>query len=134
MPAFLLPRPLIVERARFSTEDRAQIARSRRPYNRPVAGRRKSKKIRFGFAYQFAFLRLTGRLPQQQPIEILDDVLSYVALQLDLDPEEMGRYALRQATVAAHAEEIRDHLGYHTFWRQGAGSSQGVPGGGSAAP
>ncbi len=122
MPAFLLPRPLIVERARFSTEDRAQIARSRRPYNR------------LGFAYQFAFLRLTGRLPQQQPIEILDDVLSYVALQLDLDPEEMGRYALRQATVAAHAEEIRDHLGYHTFWRQGAGSSQGVPGGGSAAP
>ena len=103
MPAFSLPRPLIVERARFTTEDRAQIAHSRRPYNR------------LGFAYQFAFLRLTGRLPRQQPIEILDELLAYVALQLDLDPEEMERYALRQATVAAHAEEIRDYLGDRIF-------------------
>jgi len=68
-----LPRHLLAERVHFSFEDRARIARCRRDYNR------------LGFAYQMAFLRLLGRFPRHQPIEILEDLLAYVAQRLDLN-------------------------------------------------
>ena len=98
-----LPRHLIAEHVRFSTEDRARIARCRRSYNR------------LGFAYQLAFLRLIGRFPHHQPIEIWEDLLTYVGLQLDLDPKEIEHYAQRRQTSDAHAEHIRQDLGYQTF-------------------
>jgi hypothetical protein len=78
---------------------------------------------RLGFAYQLAFLRLTGRLPRQKPLEIAPDLLHVVALQLGDsvggDPEraseELGRYAQRQPTISAHAEEIKAYLGYRAY-------------------
>ena len=49
-----------------------------------------------------AFLRLTGRFPNQQPLELLPDVLAFVASELALAPTVMEAYAQRQATVSAH--------------------------------
>ena len=101
------PRPLIAERTRFSAEDQALITSHRRSHTR------------LGFAYQLAFLRLTGRLPRQQPLEVVPDLLHFVALQLGQDlkeaMEEIGRYARRQPTISAHAEEIKARLGYRSF-------------------
>ena len=51
----LYPRELIAERVVFTPADHAQIALCRGAHNR------------LGFAYQMAFLRLTGRFPNQQP-------------------------------------------------------------------
>jgi Domain of unknown function (DUF4158) len=58
----LYPRELIAERVVFTPADHAQIALCRGAHNR------------LGFAYQMAFLRLTGRFPNQQPLELLPDV------------------------------------------------------------
>src|SRR5437870_9114036 len=99
----LYPRELIAERVVFTPADHAQIALCRGAHNR------------LGFAYQMAFLRLTGRFPNQQPLELLPDVLAFVASELALAPTVMEAYAQRQATVSAHQEQIRLHLGFRAF-------------------
>ena len=97
------PRELIAERVVFTPADHAQIALCRGAHNC------------LGFAYQIAFLRLTGRFPSQQPLELLPDVLAFVANELALTPTVIEAYAQRQATVSAHQEQIRLHLGFRTF-------------------
>jgi Domain of unknown function (DUF4158) len=97
------PPKLIAERVVFTPADQAQIASCRGLHNR------------LGFAYQIGFLRLTDRFPTQQPPEILDDLLAFVAHELGIDPTAMQDYAQRQATVSAHQEEIGFHLGFRPF-------------------
>src|SRR5262245_58762033 len=97
------PRELIAVRAVFTPADHAQIALCRGAHNR------------LGFAYQMAFLRLTGRFPNQQPLELLPDVLAFVASELALAPTVIETYAQRQATVSAHQEQIRLHLGFRAL-------------------
>jgi hypothetical protein len=99
----LYPRELIAERVVFTPADHAQIALCRGAHNR------------LGLAYQMAFLRLTGRFPSQQPLELVPDVLAFVASELALAPTVIEAYAQRQATVSAHQEQIRLHLGFHVF-------------------
>jgi hypothetical protein len=67
------PRELIVDRVHFTPADHAQIAHGRGAHNS------------LGFAYQLGFLRLTGRFPAQQPLELLDDLLVFVAHEVALD-------------------------------------------------
>jgi Domain of unknown function (DUF4158) len=97
------PRELIAERVVFTPADQAQIATCRGAHNR------------LGFAYQLGFLQLTGRFPTQQPLEILGDLLAFVAQELALEATAIQDYAQRQATVSAHQELIRLHLGFHMF-------------------
>ena len=99
----LYPRELIAERVVFTPADHAQIALCRGAHNR------------LGFAYPMAFLRLTGRFPNQQPLELLPDVLAFVASELALAPTVIEAYAQRQATVSAHQEQIRLHLGFRAL-------------------
>src|SRR5439155_5552129 len=99
----LYPRELIAERVVFTPADHAQIALCRGAHNR------------LGFAYPMAFLRLTGRFPNQQPLELLPDVLAFVASELALAPTVMGAYAQRQATASAHQEQIRLHPAFRPF-------------------
>ena len=99
----LYPRELIAERVRFTPADHAQIALCRGDHHR------------LGLAYQMAFLRLTGRFPSQQPLERLPAVLAFVAGALTLAPTVMDAYAQRQATVSAHQEQSRLHLGFRAF-------------------
>ena len=94
------PRACIAERVQFTPADRTQIATCRGPHNR------------LGVAYQLDFLYLTGRFPTQQPLEILGAPLAFVVQEVALDPTAMQDYALRQATVSAHQELIRLHLGF----------------------
>jgi TnpA family transposase len=97
------PRELINDRAAFSAADLALIGRCRGPHNR------------LGFAYQLAFARLTGRLPRQDAIEVLEDLLAFVAAQLEANPRDLQAYARRQSTVSAHQQQIRAHLGLQPF-------------------
>ena len=53
----------------------------------------------FGLAYQIAFIRLTGRAPGQQPFEILEDLVGYVATELNANPRDLDLYA-RRASLA----------------------------------
>ena len=54
-----------------------------------------------------ALLPLAGRFPNQQPPELLPDVLAFVANELALAPTVIEAYTQRQATVAAHQAQIR---------------------------
>jgi hypothetical protein len=89
------PREIMVDRVVFNAHDQNLIALCRGAHNR------------LGFAYQMGFVRLTGRFPAQQPLEILDDLLAFVAHEIDLDVTLIKEYAQRQATVSAHQEQIR---------------------------
>jgi hypothetical protein len=93
----------MADRVIFTPADHDRIALCRGPHNR------------LGFAYQMGFMRLTGRLPSQQPLEILDDLLAFVAHEVSLDATLIHDYAQRQATVSAHQEHIRLYLGFRPF-------------------
>jgi TnpA family transposase len=97
------PREIMVDRVGFNAHDQNLIALCRGVHNR------------LGFAYQMGFVRLTGRFPAQQPLEILDDLLAFVAHEVDLDAALIKEYAQRQATVSAHQEQIRLYLGFRPF-------------------
>ena len=60
-------REFIAEKARLRPEDLGLVRTARRSHNQ------------LGLAYQIAFIRLTGRAPGQQPFEILEDLVGYVA-------------------------------------------------------
>ena len=64
-------REFIAEKARLRPEDLGLVRTARRSHNQ------------LGLAYQIAFIRLTGRAPGQQPFEILEDLVGYVATELN---------------------------------------------------
>lgn len=89
--------------AKFKPEDIAEIHQRRRDNNR------------LGFAYQLAFVRLTNRLPAQQPLEILDELLTYVAVQLDIPGSAIAEYQQRRQTIVEHGGAVVDYLGLRSF-------------------
>ena len=83
-------------------DDLAIVARRRRPHNR------------LGFALQLCALRYPGRLIR--PGEVIPQaVVSFVADQLDLDPEGLAGYAERAPTRYDHLDALRDAYGLRTF-------------------
>ena len=70
----------IVREAKFSPEDMTEIKKRRRDHTC------------LGFAYQLAFVRLANRFPVQQPLEIVDELLTYVGVQLDVPTENIKAY------------------------------------------
>ena len=97
--ALYYPRDLITERVRFTPADHAKIAHCRGVHNR------------LGFAYQMGFVRLTGRFPAQQPLEMLHDLLVWVAQEVGLDPSAIEAYAPRRQTVSEHQLLLQGSLG-----------------------
>lgn len=92
------PQKQIVEHATLTQEDKAQIAQCRGTYNR------------LGFAYQIAFARVMNRLPAQQPLEIIKEVLDFVGVQLGIDVSQIEQYTERRQTVSEHQIHIQDYL------------------------
>ena len=93
----------IVREAKFSPEDMAEIQK------------RRQEHTRLGFAYQLAFVRLAHRFPAQQPLEIIDELLTYVGIQLDIPAENIESYQQRQPTIADQRLAVLDHLGLRRF-------------------
>src|SRR6266545_5956054 len=56
-----------------------------------------------------------GRFPAQQPLEILDALLAFVASELAIDPTTIQAYAQRRQTISAHQEHVRLYLGSRWF-------------------
>ena len=96
-------REFIAEKARLRPEDLGLVRTARRSHNQ------------LGLAYQIACIRLTGRAPGQQPFEILEDLVGYVATELNANPRDLDLYARRQPTLSAHLERVREHLGLTAF-------------------
>ncbi len=70
---------------------------------------------RLGFAYQIAFVRLMGRFPKQDPLEIEETILNFAALQFDLCSQTIDRYKTRRQTISEHQQRIRTYLGLRLF-------------------
>lgn len=83
-------------------DDLAVIARRRRPHNR------------LGFALQLCALRYPGRLIR--PGELVPrTVVTFLAEQLDIDPDALTDYATRAPTRYDHLDALRDAFGFRTF-------------------
>ena len=76
---------------------------------------RRQEHTRLGFAYQLAFVRLAHRFPAQQPLEIIDELLTYVGIQLDIPTENIESYQQRQPTLAEQRLAVLDYLGLRRF-------------------
>src|SRR5450759_709751 len=96
-------RGQMIREAYLSEADLAEVAKCRRDHNR------------LGFAYQIGFVRLFSRFPAQQPLEVCDELLSFVATQLNIDVTSLEGYAARQHTVSDHQARIRDYLNLVVF-------------------
>lgn len=98
MPQSSSSRQELVLHATLTQEDMGQIDQCRRNENR------------LGFAYQLGFIRLFNRLPLQQPLEILPELILFIANQLNIDPSLITTYDQRQPTISEHQFKIRDYL------------------------
>src|SRR4051812_39282865 len=103
-------RGQMVREASLTAADLAEVDKCRRDYNR------------LGFAYQIGFVRLFSRFPDQQPLEVCDELLSFVAMQLNIDMTNIEGYAARQHTVSDHQARIRDYLNLAVFDHEQAGA------------
>lgn len=83
----------------LSNTDRQLISGMRRDHNR------------LGFALQLAVLRLMNHLPQEWYRKVPDNLVSYVARQLDInDPAILINYGNREKTVSEHLYTILLYL------------------------
>src|SRR5271165_4649075 len=96
-------RGKLVREASLTQADMNEVAKCRRDHNR------------LGFAYQIGFARLFNRFPAQQPLEINEELLSFVAVQMNIDSERISDYALWQHTVSEHQARIQQYLGLRPF-------------------
>ena len=96
-------RQHLIEQATFSKADLREISQCRRNYTR------------LGFAYQLGFVRLKNRFPVQRPFEVMDDLLQFVSVQIEIDPSEIHHYTSRQPTISEHQTAIRRYLNFRDF-------------------
>src|SRR5512143_1749557 len=101
-------RGQLVREASLTEVDLVEVEKCRRDHNR------------LGFAYQIGFVRLFHRFPAQQPLEVCDELLGFVAMQLNMDPTRIADYAVRQHTVSDHQNRIREFLRLTAFGPQQA--------------
>ena len=62
-----------------------------------------------------ALCGLFQRFPVQQPLEICEELQSFIALQTGIDAGQLSDYASWQQTVSRHQIRIREYLGLRTF-------------------
>lgn len=93
----------LVRLAQFTPEDLVRIHECRQEHTR------------LGFAYQLAFVRLHHRFPAQQPLEIDNEIVTYVSVQLDIPVSLMTAYQEQRRTVVNHQQELRTYLGVRRF-------------------
>ena len=76
---------------------------------------RRRSHNRLGFAYQLAYVRLFNRFPSQVSFEIVDELLTFVGIQLSIPSSTVQDYITRRETVAEHQQHIRVYLGLRRF-------------------
>lgn len=93
----------LIDAGKFSSFDLDKIRACRGNHNQ------------LGFAYQLIFLRLLNYFPKQKPFEILNDILSFGALQLDIDPNHISEYLKHRQHISRHQDQIRRYLSLMIF-------------------
>lgn len=98
-----LPESVIIQLAKLSEQDRLTIQKCRGQHNR------------LGFAYQLMFTKIFNRFPNQIPLEIQSQILTFAVLQLGIKAELIDTYQKRQQTVSDHQQQIRIYLSLTNF-------------------
>jgi TnpA family transposase len=93
----------LIRHASLTLSDLEQINRCRRDYNR------------LGFAYQIGFVRLLNQFPTPNPFEIIDELLTFTSVHLQISESAINQYAQRQQTVSQHQIQILDYLTLKRF-------------------
>jgi len=93
----------------FTQDQLAQVARL------SVADIKKVNEYRgienkLGFAYQLCYVKLFNRLQAQSPFEIIEELVTFIAIQLDIPREQLLTYAEQKSTFFRHQEELRSYL------------------------
>lgn len=88
----------LVTLAKLALADMAEIQQRRQPHNR------------LGFAYQLAYVRLFNCFPAQVAFVAIEEILTFVSVQLNLTTDAITDYATRQQTISEHQEQIRLYL------------------------
>jgi uncharacterized protein DUF4158 len=70
----------------------------------------KSGPTRLGFAVLLKYFQYEGRFPQH-PREVPSEVVTYLAQQLDLEPEIWNHYDWHGRAIKYHRAQIRQELG-----------------------
>lgn len=83
-------------------------------YDIEVVNRHRRDHNRLGFALQLCILRNPG-CTLNSMLEIPDNLIAYVAKQIDVDPDVFSAYAKRDTTRREHLEEIRQVYGYRNL-------------------
>lgn len=96
-------REQLIQQVALTAEDMHQIRLCRRDPNR------------LGFAYQVGFVRLLNRFPQQDPFEVIEELLVYVSVQVELPAALIMAYQQRRQTVSEHQQRIMDYLHLRRF-------------------
>ncbi len=79
-----------------------------------LVGRRRGDHNRLGFAVQLATVRFVGTF-LADPGDVPDEVVEYVAAQLDVAAASMATYTQREKTRLEHQWEIAREVGYRDF-------------------
>jgi len=83
-------------------------------YDIEVVNRHRRDHNRLGFALQLCILRNPGGTLNSM-LDIPDNLIAYVAKQIDVNPDVFSSYAKRDTTRREHLEEIRQVYGYRNL-------------------
>ncbi len=70
---------------------------------------------RLGLAYQLCYVKLFNRFPAQSPFVPVEELATFVAVQLDVPVDRLLAYASQQVTFSHHQDNIREYLQVEKF-------------------
>ena len=91
-------RALLPQVGSLSEEESQWIFQCRRDLNR------------LGFCYQLIFVKVLNRFPQQEPLEIIEDILRFASLQIGISVDKISEYQKRRPTLSEH--QLARHVAY----------------------
>jgi hypothetical protein len=109
----LVLHDLSMHKPHFTQEQLAQIAKlSDSDIKRVNENRGTQNKL--GFAYQLCYVKLFNRLPTQSNFEPVEELATFVAVQLDIARELLPGYA-QKSTFLHHQEDLCSYLHLEKF-------------------
>jgi hypothetical protein len=103
-----------MQKPHFTQEQLVQVAKLTDPDIEQI-NKCRGVQSKIGYAYQICYVKLFNRLPPQSPLEILEELATFVAIQVDMPKDQLYVYAHRQPTISEHQEQIRVYLRLETF-------------------
>jgi len=96
-------RALLTQLDNLSEEERQWIFQCRRDINQ------------LGFCYQLIFVKVFNRFPRQEPLEIVEDILTFASFQLGISSERINEYQKRRPTLSEHQKRLIELLQMKKF-------------------